>query len=94
MSSGRSRDITGHRGEDGELLKPLAGKSIEEIYRAHHGLDDKGKPIAKFQEVAIGGVNGCECDACEEYLTRPRVDVDKPVHVEGGKPGTAMVFKP
>lgn len=65
----KSKDVTGHPGEDGKLLKPLAGKTDEQIYRAHHGLDETtGKLLPGTNAVHEG--KGCECDHCSAYVAK------------------------
>lgn len=61
-----SRDVSGHNTEGG-VMKPLEGQTAEQIYRAHHNLDDKGKLLPGFSEHP--GSLGCQCDHCQEYLT-------------------------
>jgi hypothetical protein len=59
-----SQDVRKRDGKHGHL----AGKSIEQVYRAHHNLDPvTGELLPGFTEHLSGG---CECDHCVEYLTR------------------------
>jgi hypothetical protein len=45
----------------------LRGKTAEQIYRAHHNLDQvTGELLPGFVEHIAGG---CECDDCQGYLT-------------------------
>lgn len=60
----KSGDVTKQDGSKG----PLYGKTIEEVYRAHHNLDLKtGELLPGFTEHQG---DGCQCDHCQEYLQR------------------------
>jgi hypothetical protein len=66
-----SQDVRKRDGKHG----PLAGKTPEQIYRAHHNLDPAtGELLPGFTEHLA---DGCECDHCAEYLARGKKKADK-----------------